>query len=175
MSVVISEYKDTLLKRFISEKQRLLSFLPDTLIVEHVGSSAVGIGGKNIIDILIGVSDKDEMLRVRDILKANGYFEGHDSHDDRIFLASSENETGDGDFHIHICPITSNSYKDFILLRDFLISNPEKSKEYYNKKIELTNKAGFDRQKYKTLKSQYLTKLLSEIKNLEGDIDVGND
>jgi glutamate-rich protein grpB len=175
MSVVISEYKDTLLKRFISEKQRLLSFLPDTLIIEHVGSSAVGIGGKNIIDILIGVSDKDEMLRVRDILKANGYFEGHDSHDDRIFLASSENETGDGDFHIHICPITSNSYKDFILLRDFLISNPEKSKEYYNKKIELANKAGFDRQKYKTLKSQYLTKLLSEIKNLEGDIDVGND
>lgn len=164
MSVVISEYKDTLLKRFISEKQRLLSFLPDTLIVEHVGSSAVGIGGKNIIDILIGVSDKDEMLRVRDILKANGYFEVHDSHDDRIFLASSENETGDGDFHIHICPITSNSYKDFILLRDFLISNPEKSKEYYNKKIELANKAGFNRQKYKTLKSQYLTKVLSEIK-----------
>lgn len=166
MSVVINEYKDTIPKRFVSEKQRLLSFLPDTLIVEHVGSSAVGIGGKNIIDILIGVSDQDEMLRVRDILKANGYFEGHDSHDDRIFLASNENETGYGDFHIHICPTTSNSYKDFILLRDFLISNPEKSKEYYNKKIEFANKAGFNRQKYKTLKSQYLAKLLSEIKNL---------
>lgn len=164
MSVVISEYKDTLLKRFKSEKQRLLSFLPDTLIVEHVGSSAVGIGGKNIIDILIGVSDQNKMLMVRDILKENGYFEGHDSHGDRIFLASSKNETGDGDFHIHICPITCNSYKGFILLRDFLISNPEKGKEYYNKKIEFANKAGFNRQKYKTLKSQYLTKLLSEIK-----------
>ena len=164
MSVVISEYKDTLSKRFISEKQRLLSFLPGTLVIEHVGSSAVGVGGKNIIDILIGVSDKDEMFKIRDILKTNGYFEGYDSHDDRIFLASSENETGDGDFHIHICPITYNSYKDFILLRDFLISNPEKSKEYYNKKIEFANKAGFDRQKYKTLKSQYLAQLLSEIK-----------
>lgn len=164
MSVVISEYKDTLLKRFKSEKQRLLSFLPGTLIIEHVGSSPVGIGGKNIIDILIGVSDKDEMLKVPDILKVNGYFEGHDSHDDMVFLTSSENETGDGDFYIHICPIASNSYKDFILLRDFLISNPEKSKEYYNKKIEFANKAGFDRQKYKTLKSQYLAKLLSEIK-----------
>ena len=164
MSVVINEYKDTIPKRFVSEKQRILSFLPDTLIVEHVGSSAVGIGGKNIIDILIGVSDQDEMLRIRDILKENGYFEGHDSHGDRIFLASSKNETGDGDFHIHICPITCNSYKDFILLRDFLISNPEKSKEYYNKKIEFANKAGFNRQKYKTLKSQYLTKVLSEIK-----------
>lgn len=170
MSVVINEYKDTIPKRFVSEKQRLLSFLPDTLIVEHVGSSAVGIGGKNIIDILIGVSDKDEMLRVRDILKANGYFEGHDSHEDRIFLASSENETGDGDFHIHICPITCNSYKDFILLRDFLISNPEKSKEYYNKKIEFANKAGFNRQKYKTLKSQYLTKVLSEKKQIFKEI-----
>lgn len=164
MSVVINEYKDTIPKRFMSEKQRLLSFLPDTLIVEHVGSSAVGIGGKNIIDILIGVSDQNKMLMVRDILKENGYFEGHDSHGDRIFLASSKNETGDGDFHIHICPITCNSYKGFILLRDFLISNPEKGKEYYNKKIEFANKAGFNRQKYKTLKSQYLTKLLSEIK-----------
>ena len=166
MSVVINEYKDTIPKRFVSEKQRLLSFLPDTLIVEHVGSSAVSIGGKNIIDILIGVSNQDEMLRARDILKENGYFEGHDSRDDRVFLASSENETGDGDFHIHICPTTSDSYKDFILLRDFLISNPEKSKEYYNKKIEFADKAGFDRQKYKTLKSQYLAQLLSEIKNL---------
>ena len=164
MSVVISEYKDTLLKRFMSEKQRLLSFLPDAIIIEHVGSSAVGIGGKNIVDILIGVSDKDEILRIRDILKENGYFEGHDSHDDRIFLASSENETGDGDFHIHICPITCDSYKDFILLRGFLVSNPENSKEYYNKKIEFANKSGFDRQKYKTLKSQYLAQLLSEIK-----------
>lgn len=164
MSVVISEYKDTLSKRFISEKQRLLSFLPGTLVIEHVGSSAVGVGGKNIIDILIGVSDKDEMFKIRDILKTNGYFEGYDSHDDRIFLASSENETGDGDFHIHICPITCNSYRDFIILRDFLISNPEKSKEYYNKKIEFANKAGFDHQKYKTLKSQYLAQLLSEIK-----------
>ena len=149
MSVVISEYKDTLLKRFKSEKQRLLSFLSDTIIIEHVGSSAVGIGGKNIIDILIGVSGRDEMLRVRDILKANGYFEGHDSHDDRIFLASNENETGYGDFHIHICPITCDSYKDFILLRGFLVSNPEKSKEYYNKKIEFADKAGFDRQNIK--------------------------
>lgn len=165
MSVVINGYKDTLLKRFKSEKQRLLSFLLDTITIEHVGSSAVSIGGKNIVDILIGVSNKDEMLKVRDILKENGYFEGHDSHGDRIFLASSKNETGDGDFHIHICPITCNSYKDFILLRDFLILNPEKSKAYYNKKIELANKAGFDRQKYKILKSQYLTKILSEIKN----------
>ena len=164
MSVVINDYKDTIRKRFVSEKQRLLSFLPGAIIIEHVGSSAIGIGGKNIIDTLIGVSDKDEMLKICDILKENGYFEGHDSHEDRIFLASSENETGDGDFHIHICPITSNSYKDFILLRDFLISNPEKSKEYYNKKIEFANKAGFDRQKYKTLKSRYLTKILSEIK-----------
>jgi len=75
MSVVISEYKDTLLKRFISEKQRLLSFLPDTLIVEHVGSSAVGIGGKNIIDILIGVSDKKQTDILKSmILTMTGFF-----------------------------------------------------------------------------------------------------
>ena len=164
MSVVINDYKKTLVENFLSEKQRLLSFLPKNTTIEHVGSSAVGIGGKNIIDILIGVSNRGKMLKIRDILKENGYFEGHDSHDDRIFLASSQEETGEGDFHIHICPINENSYKDFIILRDFLRSNPAKAREYFNKKHEFAEIAGFDRKKYKALKAQCVSELLSEAK-----------
>ena len=162
--VDIIEYSDILKKRFIDEKKRISSFVPDNVAIEHVGSSAVGIGGKNIVDILIGASDKKEMESIRDILVKNGYFEGNDSHDDRIFLASRKEETGEGDFHIHICPILNNSYKDFIILRDFLINNPDRAKEYLEKKYEFAREANFDRKKYKALKSKYVSDLLADAK-----------
>ncbi len=162
--VVINNYSDELKQHFINEKVRLSSFLPKGVKIDHVGSSAVGIGGKNIVDILIGVSDQTEMKVARDILIKNGYFEGNDNHDDRIFLASRKEETGEGDFHIHICPVLKDSYNDFIVLRDYLIANPNKAKEYLEKKHEFAKKAGFDRKKYKTLKSKYVSQLLLDAK-----------
>lgn len=158
--IKINEYSNSLKQRFKNEKERIESLIPDNCIVDHVGSSAVGIGGKNIIDILIGVTDEPEMRSVCEILKKNGYFEGKNKHKDRIFLANRKEETGEGDFHIHICTSHSNSYQDFITLRDFLIANPEKANEYFKKKQEFAREANFDREKYKTLKSQYVSKLL---------------
>lgn len=138
--VSIDEYSDILKQRFVNEKNRIKSLIPNNITIEHVGSSAVGIGGKNIVDILVGVSDKMEMRNIRDILVKNGYHEGNDNHDNRIFLASREEETKEGDFHIHICLASSDSYKDFIILRDFLITNPYKAYEYLEKNMNLLEK-----------------------------------
>lgn len=165
MSVIINEYSDNLVRRFKFEKNRLLGILPKTIKIEHVGSSAVSIGGKNIVDILIGVKNREEMKAVGNILSHNGYFEGNDSHSDRIFLASSQEETGDSDFHIHICPISESSYRDMLVLRDFLRNNPPKAREYFQKKHEFAKLADFDRKKYRSLKSKYVSKLLIEAKN----------
>lgn len=105
------------------------------------------------------------MISIKNILIKNGYFERNDSHEDRIFLASTQEETGEGDFHIHICPVEEESYKNFIVLRDFLRNNPKKAQEYLNKKREFVKEADFDRRKYKNLKSAYVSKLLIEAKN----------
>lgn len=162
MSVSIKPYSEVLAHHFADEKERLRNILGADVLIEHVGSSAVGIGGKNIIDILVGVKDTNEMSRVRDILAKNGYFEGNDSHVDRIFMASSEGETGEGDFHIHICPVGSETYANFIVLRDFLRTHPEKAQEYFVKKEEFAKLVGFDRKKYKALKSEYVDELIRE-------------
>ena len=69
MSVAINEYSDVLVELFETEKKRLEKILPGSVTISHVGSSAVGIGGKNIVDILIGVDDTNEMLKIRDILE----------------------------------------------------------------------------------------------------------
>lgn len=164
MSVIIKKYSPDLIKRFNQEEYRLSMLLPTNIKIEHVGSSAVFIGGKNIVDILIGVPTRKDMISIKNILIKNGYFERNDSHEDRIFLASTQEETGEGDFHIHICPVEEESYKNFIVLRDFLRNNPKKAQEYLNKKREFAKEANFDRKKYKNLKSAYVSKLLIEAK-----------
>ena len=161
----IIDYSDTSKQCFHDERRRIKSLIPNIITIEHIGSSAIGIGGKNIIDILIGVSNSTEMKKVRDALIRNGYFEGNDSHDNRIFLANRAEETKEGDFHIHICPIHSDTYNDFITFRDFLIANPSIAKEYLEKKYKFAKDANFDRKKYKSLKSEYISKLLHDIKN----------
>lgn len=165
MPVIVKEYSSKLIERFTQEKRRLSSLLPTDIKIEHVGSSAVFIGGKNIIDILIGVPTRKNMTSIKNILIKNGYFEGSDSHADRIFLANTKEETGEGDFHIHICPIKEESYENFIILRNFLKNNPEKAQEYLKKKYEFAKEANFDRKKYKALKSVYVSKLLTEAKS----------
>ena len=164
MSVVVKEYSSRLIKRFEQEKSRLSKLLPTDIKIEHVGSSSVFIGGKNIIDILVGVPKREDMISIKNILTKNGYFEGTDSHENRIFLASSKEETGEGDFHIHICPIKEESYKNFIVLRNYLKNNPKKAQEYLKKKYKFAKEANFDRKKYKALKSTYVSKLLTEAK-----------
>lgn len=164
MSVIIKKYSPDLIKRFNQEEYRLSMLLPTNIKIEHVGSSAVFIGGKNIVDILIGVPTRKDMISIKNILIKNGYFERNDSHEDRIFLASTQEETSEGDFHIHICPIKEESYENFIILRNFLKNNPEKAQEYLKKKYEFAKEANFDRKKYKALKSVYVSELLTEAK-----------
>lgn len=166
MPVIINKYSPKLAELFEQERNRLSKLMPANITFEHVGSSAANIGGKNIIDILVGVPKHEDMISVKNILMKNGYFEGTDSHEDRIFLASTAKETGEGDFHIHICPINEESYEDFIILRNFLRKNHQKAQEYLEKKYEFAKESKFDRKKYKHLKSVYVSKLLAEAKKL---------
>lgn len=164
MSVQIKPYSSKLVDRFEAEKARIRGILGNNVTIEHVGSSAVGIGGKNIVDILIGVKDTDEMQRVRDELEENGYFEGNDSHPDRIFMATSEAETKEGDYHVHISPRETDTYQDFIILRDYLRNNPEEAERYYREKETLAKETKYDRKKYRALKSEYVSKLIKKAK-----------
>ena len=52
MSVKIEPYDEGLAEKFEREAERIRSVLGEDVTIEHVGSSAVGIGGKNIVDII---------------------------------------------------------------------------------------------------------------------------
>ncbi|MBQ6414524.1 GrpB family protein [Candidatus Saccharibacteria bacterium] len=166
MSVKINAYNDNLRGRFEVEAKRIREVLGGDVSIEHVGSSAVGIGGKNIVDILVGVRDTSEMERVRDLLVGLGYREGHDSHPERIFMAwrkdddGTDRETGEGDYHVHISVEGSEEYLNFIRLRDYLRAHRDEALEYERMKSVFAEKARYDRKKYKALKSEYVKELI---------------
>ena len=184
MSVEIKSYNDELRERFEKEAERIRGVLGEDVTIEHVGSSAVGIGGKNIVDVLVGVksgkevvrdgllaADSVEMLTARDSLYEIGYREGHDSHPDRIFMMWRDNaearavndETGAGDFHVHICVAGSEEYVKMLAFRDYLRANREAALEYERMKSVFAREAGYDRQKYKELKSGYVGRMIREM------------
>jgi len=168
MSVELAGYNQGLVKRFEKEANRLRGVAGADVVIEHVGSSAVGIGGKNIVDILIGVKSEDDMEKMRNTLTEAGYREGHDTHPDRIFMAfrvnddNTDRETKDGDFHIHICVKGSETYLDFLRLRDYLLKNRSEALEYERKKKDFVCEAGGDRKKYRAIKSVYVSELLEK-------------
>jgi GrpB-like predicted nucleotidyltransferase (UPF0157 family) len=169
MSVKINVYNDSLRGKFEVEAKRIREVLGGDVSIEHVGSSAVGIGGKNIVDILVGVRDMSEMERVRDLLVGLGYREGHDSHPERIFMAwrkdddGTDRETGEGDYHVHISVEGSEEYLNFIRLRDYLRAHRDEALEYERMKSVFAEKAGYDRKKYKALKSEYVKELIGRV------------
>lgn len=158
----VEEYDKTLVAKFKSEFSRLVSILGNGVTIEHVGSTAVpGVGGKNIVDILIGVKSLSEMKKVCETLTNSGYFFSEKSATNEYrFLASREEETRAGDFHIHLSIKGCQRYKDFILLRNFLRADKNEANKYFTYKRACQVKSSGSRKRYKYMKAKYVDALI---------------
>lgn len=132
--------------------------------IDHVGSTAIpNICGKNIIDILVGVS-LDNFDIARNTLIDMGYCPSERSRTDIYqFFASKIEETGSGDTHIHLVVLDTDRYNEFIILRDYLLDNPDEAIAYSKHKEEIL-KLGLDRKAYREVKSKYVTELINRAK-----------
>ncbi len=159
--LVIHQFDTELTHKYREIASVLYDILGDGIAIHHVGSSALGISGKNIIDILIGVPRESDMRLAADRLVKAGYFEGKETGEERIFLASRPSETRAGDVHLHICIEDSPIHENFLVLRDFLLAYPDELAKYENQKRECAMIANGDRQEYRRLKSRYLTQTIN--------------
>lgn len=145
-------------------RRQLYGVLGGDIIIEHVGSTAISkMSGKNIIDVLVGVPSGYIIEENAQKIDKLGYFRGkNNSHGVYIFFASKESETGNGDVHIHLVPQDSEHFRDFLLLKKYLLDNPNATEKYSNFKYQTAKKANDDRKLYKLLKSKYVDMLLAE-------------
>lgn len=153
-------------KLFNEVAQQLRKNLNASIPIHHVGSTAIpNMVGKNIVDILIGAKDKAEFLETTNVLIDMGYFSSKNQKNDIYeFFASSEDETGSGDIHLHLVLLNTERYAEFIVLKNYLLHNKNEALSYSNYKKELIKKGILNRKDYRTVKSEYVTKLIERAK-----------
>lgn len=148
---------------FEKEKTKLKNLLGNTVIIEHIGSTAIpNTGGKGIIDIMVGIGNKQTSFK--DILvKLERTGDKHREQADapeRIFFRVDRLDEFETirRYHVHVTYHNSNDWNETLNFRDYLRANPYIVKEYETLKINVLKKNGNDGKLYRKLKEPFIKK-----------------
>ncbi|MBN1158220.1 MAG: GrpB family protein [Bacteroidales bacterium] len=168
--VVISEPDPDWPRHFEEEKKRIEKGLgPENITgLHHIGSTAVpDLQAKPTIDILIEIPQETDMHLIVQRLKDLGYHfiprpENPPPH--MMFVKGySEKGLEKLSFHIHV------RYKndwDEIYFRDYLRDHPEVAREYARLKLQLSEKFRNDREGYTEGKTNFITRIIQQVRNI---------
>src|SRR4029450_5212038 len=140
--VVVTSYQP----RWVDEFTQIARHIRDlvgraAMRIDHIGSTAVpGLGGKDVIDIQITVSDLDEADGLTNPLRAAGFRQGATFEYDvfhkkpeadpelrKLFMREPEGERGT---HLHIRELGRFNQRYALLFRDYLRSSENVRAEY---------------------------------------------
>ena len=161
--VVIVDYDPQWPTFYEKEKELIIKALEGrTRAVEHVGSTAVpGLGGKNIVDIMVGVRNLDEATKYLSPLRILGYRDVTPQPDNAEWyycLGKGHHSVG---YHLHLVKFNSEHWKNHIVFRDFLRENPKIAQDYFNLKKELAARYQTDRIGYTEAKSTFIESMIA--------------
>lgn len=150
---------------FRDEKTRLSKSLDISFELYHIGSTAVpGLGGKNIVDMLLLVSDENTARSLIETLESLGYNHNQNAGDKhRIFFNCNRNFNGNRiHMHLHSMWKTVERYEDHLIFRDYMRKHPLEANKYYSLKKQWAKKARHIREKYTEMKGDYITAVLKK-------------
>ena len=157
--IILSEHKEEW-KDFYCEEAALLKNLFGSHLVRinHIGSTAVdGLLAKPTVDILLEVAADSSPDTIRQIAVGGGYTVMNESSDPEYRLALCKGYTPQGFaekvFHLHI---RHEGDWDEVVFCDYLKSNPGKSQEYAQLKIELQKRFRHNRDAYTSAKGDFI-------------------
>lgn len=162
--LTLYKYSDDFPKLFQQEKQELEKIIGTTCQIEHIGSTAIpGVDGKGIIDIMLVFTNQSEINNAVNLLKSAGYVLPEDTIDrgGRVYMSSvNSNNSSLGDIHLHLEHQNSDSCKNAILFRNYLISHPTEKQRYIDLKYQLVDTVNGDRAQYTNLKAEFINKII---------------
>jgi len=159
--IKIYPYYQKFAKAFEKKKREIVAIAKD-VEVHHIGSTAVrGLGGKGIIDMMIGVKSWQGVEKLIAGLRQVGFNHVHPKEKGKIFL-SNKKGSGLGDFHIHMVIIGSTAYKNFLAFRDYLRKHPKEAENYFKLKLILHKEAKGERAVYTKMKNSYIKEILKK-------------
>lgn len=159
---MLRPYSPKYRKLYEDVEKKILASTGD-IDIHHVGSTAVvGMGGKGVIDILVGFETDKECNLLAKKLKDVGFIFQKRSSPDRMFLSNKVEETREGDYHIHLTRKNSSDYINILKFRDVLRQNPEVCEAYLLIKKKSAAMASGERSKYTKNKAKFIQKTLDK-------------
>ncbi|WP_373844663.1 GrpB family protein [Clostridium sp.] len=152
--IQLTDHKEYWTDWYYEEQEFLFSFLPKTIRIYHIGSTAIkGIWAKPIVDILVDAPLKAHQT-IKELLLENGY----------LCMAQSETRmdfnkgyTPDGFaervFHLHLRKFDDH---DELYFRDYLNEHPEIAKDYEQLKLSLWKPFQYNRDGYTERKADFV-------------------
>ncbi len=166
--IEIVDYDPRWPERFDLEKRAIRHALGyfAGLRIEHFGSTSVpGLAAKPSLDILVGVSSKQDWPRMIQPLAVLGYVQVPGAFDDAIrwFFVKGLPPYGEKrTHHLHVCELESEEWKRELAFRDYLRGYPIDAMKYEALKRELAAKFATDREAYTEAKSEFIKEILKK-------------
>jgi GrpB-like predicted nucleotidyltransferase (UPF0157 family) len=147
---------------FAREKERLRQRLgAAALAVEHVGSTAIpGLVAKPVIDIALAVASLADTADWPQRLESVGYafFGDREGWGEHFYAKGpAEHRT----MYLHVVPIQSARWSDYLKFRDALRAKAELRKEYEGLKLRLLAAHPGDRTAYTAAKAAFIQRVLA--------------
>ena len=142
--------------------EQLKSLLQGVAVdIQHIGSTAIrSIAAKPIIDIVVGVLEFDQILRMNPELEKHGFiFRGQDLPNQYLYVC------GDADsrtHHIHVVLQNSIYWNNYVNMRDYLNCHEEDARAYSELKERLAGEYPEDRNTYTEKKSVLIDEILQK-------------
>lgn len=144
--------------------KELKGLLGDAAIdIQHIGSTAIPlIHAKPIIDIVIGVRERNDIQPYIEALRKKGFvFRGEDVPGQILFVKGNFEEDL-RTHHIHVVKWNGDTWSNYINFRDYLNAFPEKALLYDDCKQRLAVPFSMNRKCYTEGKRKLIDILLEE-------------
>ena len=160
--VILEKHNDKWAEMFQAEAKELRKIFGDlALSIEHVGSTSIpGIMAKPLVDIQVGLRQLSDFEKVRAKFEKEPYSVKPDPSPDEQLVRKGPEESRF--FLIHICAVDSDRFKNTLLFRDYILSHPDKAREYEELKKTLAAKYPDNRPMYTASKNDFIQAVLRE-------------
>ncbi|MBQ3543597.1 MAG: GrpB family protein [Lachnospiraceae bacterium] len=135
----------------------------DIVAAEHIGSTSIlNIYAKPIVDIVVGVTIFDRIMKHNDVLMAEGIIYRREDHPGQLLYICGDLEKNIHTHYIHVVIWGEKEWNNYINMRDYLNSHEDKAKEYSELKLRLAKDYPNDRIAYTDAKSDFIENILQE-------------
>lgn len=133
----------------------------DIIDAQHIGSTSIkSICAKPIIDIAMGVSSFDKIMKYTDALNVKGIIYRGEDHPNQHLFVCGDLENDIHTHYIHAVIWGQESWNNYLNMRDYLNLHEDRAKEYSELKERLAKEYPEDRMAYTNGKASFIENIL---------------